>query len=51
MPISWLKVEEYGLIVGYDEYMRYVLHCVVEALDPIYMEHVNEQIKTNKSSK
>lgn len=46
LPISWLNVEQYAHICGYDGFMTYFLHRVVESLDPIYMTHVNEKLKS-----
>lgn len=45
--ISWLSTAQYAALNNLDEFSTYFLHRVVRLLDPIYMEHLNNESKKN----
>lgn len=49
--ISWLAVEQYAAAQRYDEFQCYFLHKLVSALDPIYVEHRNNELKSRQVRK
>ena len=46
--ISWLSVRQYADYQQFDDFATYFLHRVVKALDPIFIEHMNNESKRNK---
>lgn len=46
--ISWLSVQEYAIIRGYDEFVTHFLHNVVRELDPLFVSHHNDKSTQGK---
>lgn len=46
--ISWLSVQEYAIIRGYDEFLTHFLHNVIRELDPIFVSYHNDKPTQSK---
>lgn len=44
-PISWLDVRQYAMINEYNEFSTYFLHKAISELDPVFMEHLSNELK------
>lgn len=47
--ISWLNVRQYAMLNDLDTMTTYFLHRVIKTLDPIYVEHYNNELKRSKT--